>query len=166
MCDSRFCRLFYLFLFWHKNFKRIGCAQKPVYFRLIVSKYHLIKAVVRRCSSKQLILKTSVLESLFNKVPLKSFIKKRLQQRYFPVNIAKSLTLSWRRPLSYRNQSIDLRNKIIGTNFSTILSCRHLRNRLSFLDDIRKPSIIIIFWVIFYWLLDILIFIYQRENAY
>ena len=32
-----------------------------------------------------------LLELLFKKVALKFFIKKRLQQRYFPVNIAKIL---------------------------------------------------------------------------
>ena len=62
----------------------------------------LSEAVIRRCSSKQLVLKlllysqenTPVLESLFNKVAsLKAcnFIKKRLQHRCFPVNIARFL---------------------------------------------------------------------------
>ena len=53
------------------------------------------EAVVRRCSSKQLLLilrhirrKTPVCWSIF----LINFIKKRLQRRYFPVNIAKFLT--------------------------------------------------------------------------
>ena len=61
----------------------------------------LSEAAVRRCSSKELFLKirnvhrkTPVLESHFNNVadlqPC-SFIKKRLQRRYFPVNIAKFL---------------------------------------------------------------------------
>ena len=39
-------------------------------------------------------MKTPVLESLFNKVPdlqACSFIKKRLEHRYFPVNLAKLL---------------------------------------------------------------------------
>ena len=59
-----------------------------------------------------------------------NFIKKRLQQRCFPVNIAKilrtaffkehlgrlllRLTLSWRRPLSYRIKSIDFAELIIA----------------------------------------------------
>ena len=60
---------------------------------------------VQRCSIKQSLSeklcsihkKTPVLESLFNKVAsLKAwnFIKKRLQQRYFPVNVAKLLRTS------------------------------------------------------------------------
>ena len=60
------------------------------------------KAVVRRCSSKQVFLKipkisqkkTPVLEYLFNKVAdLKvcNFIKQRLLHRYFPAEFAKSL---------------------------------------------------------------------------
>ena len=59
---------------------------------------HLVEAAVCRCSSKQVILKipqysqeSTVFESLCNKVALKFFIKKRLQHRYFPVNIAKIL---------------------------------------------------------------------------
>ena len=35
--------------------------------------------------------KTRVLESLFNKVAIKFFIKQRLKHKYFPVNIAKFL---------------------------------------------------------------------------
>ena len=58
-----------------------------------------MKAAFRRCSSKQVILKiqqysqkkTLVLESLFKNVSLKFFIKKRLQHKYFPANIAKFL---------------------------------------------------------------------------
>ena len=41
-------------------------------------------------------MKTPVLESLFNKAAgLKAFIKKRLQRRCFPVNIAKFLGRSF-----------------------------------------------------------------------
>ena len=51
--------------------------------------------------------KTPVLESLFNKVALKLFIKKRVQHSYFPVNIAKFLRTAfaiehgWRRLLTW-----------------------------------------------------------------
>ena len=38
--------------------------------------------------------KTPVLESLFHKVALKFFIKKRLRCRYFPVNMAKFLRIA------------------------------------------------------------------------
>ena len=31
----------------------------------------------------------------------------------FLMNLAKCLTFSWRRPLSYRNQSIDLQSKLV-----------------------------------------------------
>ena len=67
----------------------------PDYFRLIVSKQHMIKAAARRCFSKQVILRipqysqeNTCVEIFFNKVALKFFMKKRLQYRYFPVNIA------------------------------------------------------------------------------
>ena len=51
------------------------------------------EAVVRRCSSKQLLL---ILRHIHRKTPvlnifLINFIKKRLQRRCFPVNIAKFL---------------------------------------------------------------------------
>ena len=67
-----------------QNFKRIGCAKARSNTK------RLIEAAVCRwfhITHK----KTPVFESLFNKVPLKFFIKKRLQRRYFPVNIAKCL---------------------------------------------------------------------------
>ena len=72
--------------------------KEPDCFRLIVSKKHLIEAAVCRSSSKQVILKilqysqeSAMFKSLFNKVALKFFIKKRLQHRNFPVNIAQFL---------------------------------------------------------------------------
>ena len=61
-------------------------------------------------------MKTPALESLFNKVAgikAYSFIKKRLQHRYFPVNIAKFL----------RTAKIKSRKKIIkvlGTNITNM----------------------------------------------
>ena len=59
----------------------------------------MIEVAVHGCSLKQAILilfrnihkKTPVLESLFNKVALKFFIKKGPKDSYFSVNIAKSL---------------------------------------------------------------------------
>ena len=86
-----------------------------------------------------------------------NFIKKRLQQRCFPVNIAKILrtaffkehlgrlllrvTLSWLRPLSYRNQSIDLRSKSIDW-FLYDNDLRHERvNHFFFLLDLLCTSI-------------------------
>ena len=57
-----------------------------------------MEAAVRTCCSTQVILticqysqENSVMESLFKKVALKFFIKKRLQHRYFPVTNAKFL---------------------------------------------------------------------------
>ena len=56
------------------------------------------EAAVCRCSSKQMILKipqysqeNTCVGMSFSKIALKFFIKKRLQHRYFPVNIAKFL---------------------------------------------------------------------------
>ena len=91
------------------NFWRATCFSKNVplqmldtVLRLYASgfqmdpKLHLLEAVVRRCSRKfrNSHKKTSVLQSLFNKVEgLKAcnFIKKKLQRRCFPVKFAKFL---------------------------------------------------------------------------
>ena len=59
--------------------------------------------------------KTPVLEHLFHKVAG----RRPSIHRCFPMNLESflrlsSLTLSWRRPLSYRNQSIDLLRKSMG----------------------------------------------------
>ena len=68
--------------------------QKPDFFRLIVSKKHLIEVAICRCSSKQVILEFPqysqeypVLESLFYKIALKFLVKKIFQHRYFPMKI-------------------------------------------------------------------------------
>ena len=57
-----------------------------------------IEATVRKYSLKQVILNSTqysqentCVESFFNKVASKFFIKKRLQHRYFPVNIGRQL---------------------------------------------------------------------------
>ena len=66
--ESRFLRLFFL------------------YFR---SETRILKQVILK--SRSIHWKTPVLESLFNKAGLKFFIQKKLQHRYFPVNVAKFL---------------------------------------------------------------------------
>ena len=50
---------------------------------------------------------------------------------------------------------LNVSGKDYGWNFRTILSCRHLHHRLSFLDCIMKQMTIIIFRVIFYWFLKL-----------
>ena len=81
----------------NKNFQRRGCGKA----RLLLN--DRVEAAVRSsrsqmpyktgdvkysCNNRK---KTPVSESLFNKVGLNFFIKKRPQHRYFPVNIAKFL---------------------------------------------------------------------------
>ena len=56
-----------------------------------------------------------------------------------------SLTLSWRRPLSYRNQSIDLLHKLM--DWFLYYNClRHERIKLS--DSIWQYNLILLWWLI------------------
>ena len=81
--------IIFVFSFWNKNFKRIDCKIQNALDRM--------KTTSDRSSCSRLLFKTGDLknsaifprkvESLFNKTALKFFIEKRLQHRYFPVNI-------------------------------------------------------------------------------
>ena len=81
-------------------------------------------AFVRTCSIKQVFL--TILQN--SKENTCTGIKEEAWHRCFPVNFAKylrsPLTLSWRRPLSYRNQSIDL----LGTSMDWFLYDNGLRH--------------------------------------
>ena len=77
--------------------------------------YHQTQPVVPSCSSKQVFRnihrKTSVLKSLFNKVAGHqncNFIKKRLQQRCFPVKFSKLLRTLFLQNMSHRTCSVKL----------------------------------------------------------
>ena len=89
----------------YKTFKRrLGRFLNVLYaftLRSVSRKYKefISSSSHRRCSMKKDVLKNfaifAVLESLFNKVARLracNFIRKRLQYRYFPMNIAKFLT--------------------------------------------------------------------------
>ena len=87
----------FIFSLRNKNFKRIGCAKARL---LSIDRVEITSDRGSRSqmffktralkSSRNIRKKTPVFESIFNKVALKFFIKKRLQH-YFPVNIAKFL---------------------------------------------------------------------------
>ena len=86
-----------IFSFWNKDFKRIGCAKA----RLL--KIDRVDILSDRSIRSYMFFKTGILKIpqysqentcvgvWFSESFLKFFIKKRLQHRYFPVNITKSL---------------------------------------------------------------------------
>ena len=92
------------------------------------------KAVARRCSVKKVFLKISI-KSQENRPPAHNFIRKKLWNRYFPVNLAKFLRTSF---LQYTSGGLVLYSKWMRSFTTKYIPWKHQEKWWIFFFFLRK----------------------------